>query len=206
MTGKFITFEGPDGSGKSTIIKAVEEFLINEGHDVLRTREPGGNRIAEDIRKIILSTENTMLGARTEALLYVASRAQHFEEKILPALAEGKVILCDRFLDSNLAYQGHARGLGIEAVYEINKFAIGNRLPDLTIFIDVSPKVGLSRVQNSTRKMDRLDLESLEFHEKAYEGYHIIAKKFKDRFVMIDGENPIETVIEDTLQVIKTYL
>ncbi len=206
MTGKFITFEGPDGSGKSTVINAVQEFLKTEGYDILTTREPGGIRISEDIRSVILSKENTMMSARTEALLYAASRAQHLDEKVKPALTEGKIILCDRFVDSSLAYQGYGRGLGIDNVWNINKFAIGETMPDLTIFIDVPPSVGLSRVHKSTRKLDRLDLETLEFHEKVYEGYKIIAKKFEDRFIVIDGENDLDTVIEDTLQVIKTYL
>ena len=206
MTGKFITFEGPDGSGKSTVIKAVEEFLQSEGYNILTTREPGGIRIAEDIRRVILSKENTMMSARAEALLYAASRAQHLAEKVQPALDEGKIILCDRFVDSSLAYQGYGRELGIDEVLSINKFAIGDVLPDLTIFIDIPPHIGLNRVQKSTRKLDRLDLETLEFHEKVYEGYKKVIEKFKDRFVIIDGENPVETVIEDTLQVIKTYL
>ena len=206
MTGKFITFEGPDGSGKSTVIKAVEEFLQSEGYNILTTREPGGIRIAEDIRRVILSKENTMMSARAEALLYAASRAQHLAEKVQPALDEGKIILCDRFVDSSLAYQGYGRELGIDEVWSINKFAIGDVLPDLTIFIDIPPHIGLNRVQKSTRKLDRLDLETLEFHEKVYEGYKKVIEKFKDRFVIIDGENPVETVIEDTLQVIKTYL
>ena len=206
LTGKFITFEGPDGSGKSTVIKAVEEFLQSEGYNILTTREPGGIRIAEDIRRVILSKENTMMSARAEALLYAASRAQHLAEKVQPALDEGKIILCDRFVDSSLAYQGYGRELGIDEVWSINKFAIGDVLPDLTIFIDIPPHIGLNRVQKSTRKLDRLDLETLEFHEKVYEGYKKVIEKFKDRFVIIDGENPVETVIEDTLQVIKTYL
>ncbi len=206
MTGKFITFEGPEGSGKSTVIKAVEEYLLSEGYDIITTREPGGIKIAEDIRDIILSKENTKMGANAEALLFAASRSQHFVEKIIPALEQNKIILCDRFIDSSLAYQGHARGLGIEEVYQINKFAIGNKLPDLTIFIDVPPAVGLKRVFNNTRKVDRLDLETIEFHEKVYEGYKILSKKFENRFVTIDGTNPVETVIEDTIQVLKTYL
>mgnify|MGYP000922923798 CR=1 FL=1 len=206
LTGKFITFEGPEGSGKSTVIKAVVEYLTSEGYDILSTREPGGIRIAEDIRDIILSKDNTMMCARSEALLFAASRAQHLHEKILPGLEENKIILCDRFIDSSLAYQGYARGLGVEEVYQINKFAIGNKLPDLTLFFDVPPKVGLSRVFNNTRDVDRLDLETLEFHEKVYEGYQFLAKKFENRFVIIDGTNPVETVIEDTIQVIKKYL
>jgi len=206
MTGKFITFEGPEGSGKTSVIKAVKEFLVNEGYDILTTREPGGIKIAEDIRDIILNKENTEMNAHTEALLFAAARSQHFNEKIVPALEAGKIIICDRFIDSSLAYQGHARGLGIEDVYQINKFAIGNQLPQLTIFIDVPPKVGLSRVFNNSRKVDRLDLETLAFHEKVYEGYKILAERFEDRFVVVDGQNSVETVVEDTLQIIKTYL
>jgi dTMP kinase len=206
LSGKFITFEGPEGSGKSTVMKAVEAFLQNEGYDILTTREPGGIKIAEDIRDIILSKENTMMSAKAEALLFAASRNQHLEEKIIPALKAGKVILCDRFVDSSLAYQGHARELGVEEVFTINKFAIGETMPDVTIFIDVPPEVGLKRVFTNTRKVDRLDLESVQFHQKVYEGYHLLAERFKDRFVIIDGTNPVETVIEDTLQIIKTYL
>lgn len=205
--GKFITFEGPEGSGKSTVIKGVEEYFISQGYDVLVTREPGGIKISEDIRNIILSKENTEMNARAEALLFAAARSQHFTEKIIPALELDKLILCDRFIDSSLAYQGYARGLGIDEVLSINKFAIGNHFPDVTVFIDVPPSVGLHRVfSNSNRKVDRLDLETLEFHEKVYTGYKILAERFHDRFVNIDGTNSVETVIEDTIQVIKTYL
>jgi dTMP kinase len=206
LTGKFITFEGPEGSGKTSVIKAVKEYLSNEGYDILTTREPGGIKIAEKIRDIILDKENTEMNAHTEALLFAASRSQHFSEKIIPALQEGKIILCDRFIDSSLAYQGHARELGIDEVYQINKFAIGEHMPDLTIFIDVPPEVGLNRVFSNTRKIDRLDLETIEFHQKVYQGYMILANKFVDRFVVVDGTNPVETVIEDTIQIIKTYL
>jgi len=206
LGGKFITFEGPEGSGKSTVIKAVVEFLTSEGYDILSTREPGGIRIAEDIRDIILSKDNTMMSARAEALLFAAARAQHLHEKILPGLEQNKIILCDRFIDSSLAYQGYARGLGVDEVFQINKFAIGDKLPDLTLFIDVPPSVGLSRVFNNTRDVDRLDLETIEFHDKVYEGYKLLAKKFENRFVIIDGTNAVEAVIEDTIQIIKSYL
>ncbi|MBN2604626.1 MAG: dTMP kinase, partial [Bacilli bacterium] len=142
MKGKFITFEGPEGSGKTSVIVAVKKFFEDEGYEIMTTREPGGIRIAEEIRNIILDKNNTEMDAHAEALLFAASRSQHFSEKILPALNENKIILCDRFIDSSLAYQGHARGLGIDNVYNINKFAIGNVLPDITIFIDVPPSVG----------------------------------------------------------------
>jgi len=207
LTGKFITFEGPEGSGKTSVIRAVKDFLVAEGYDILTTREPGGSKIAESIRDIILSKENTEMNAYTEALLFAASRSQHFTEIIVPALKAGKIILCDRFIDSSLAYQGYARELGIENVYAINKFGIGDHMPELTLFIDVPPKVGLKRVfDNHGRKVDRLDLETVEFHEKVYEGYLLLAKQFENRFIIIDGTNPVETVVEDTIQVIKTYL
>ena len=206
MKGKFITFEGPEGSGKSTVIVAVKDFLEKEGYSILTTREPGGIKIAEDIRSIILDKENTEMDAHAEALLFAASRSQHYNEKIRPALDADKIILCDRFIDSSLAYQGHARGLGIDNVYDINKFAIGNNLPELTIFIDVPPELGLKRVFSNTRKVDRLDLETLEFHELVYEGYMLIAKKYDNRFKIVDGTNPVEQVVKDTLKIIKTII
>ena len=206
MKGKFITFEGPEGSGKSTVIVAVKDYLEKEGYSIFTTREPGGSKIAEDIREIILDKENTEMDAHTEAFLYAAARSQHFNEKILPALEADKIILCDRFVDSSLAYQGYARGLGIDNVYEINKFAIGNKLPELTIFFDVPPEVGLKRVFSNTRKVDRLDLESLDFHNLVYKGYMEIAKKYENRFKIVDGTNPVERVIEDTIKIIKTII
>lgn len=207
MAGKFITFEGPEGSGKTSVIKAVKEFLEHEGYDILTTREPGGSKIAEAVRDILLSKENTEMNPRTEALLFAASRAQHLHEIVLPALAEGKVILCDRFIDSSLAYQGYARELGMDEVYAINRFGIDNHLPDVTIFIDVPPAIGLKRVfETQGRKVDRLDLETIEFHQKVYDGYKKLAKTFENRFVVIDGTNSVETVIEDTIQILRTYL
>ena len=206
MNGKFITFEGPEGSGKTSVVIGVVKYLKEEGYNVITTREPGGSKIAEDIRSIILHKDNIEMDAHAEALLFAASRSQHFNEKILPALKENKIVLCDRFIDSSLAYQGHARELGIDLVYEINKFAIGNSLPELTLFIDVPPKVGLERVFTNIRKIDRLDLETLEFHEKVYEGYMIIANKYKERFKVVDGTQPIEKVVEDAIKIIKNIL
>ncbi len=206
MRGKFITFEGPEGSGKTSVIIGVEKYLTEEGFSILTTREPGGIKIAEDIRSIILHKDNIEMDAHAEALLFAASRSQHYHEKIVPALKDNKIILCDRFIDSSLAYQGHARELGIDEVYEINKFAIGDSLPELTLFIDVPPKVGLERVFSNIRKIDRLDLETLQFHEKVYEGYMIIAKKYSDRFKIVDGTQPIEKVIEDAIKIIKNIL
>ena len=182
LNGKFITFEGPEGSGKTSVIKGIKQYFDDNKIDYITTREPGGIRIAEDIRDIILNRDNVEMDARAEALLFAAARGQHLAEKVIPALQEGKIVICDRFIDSSLAYQGHARGLGIDEVYAINKFAIGDVMPDLTIFIDVPPKVGLKRVFDNIRKVDRLDLEDITFHEKVYEGYQLLAERFQNRF------------------------
>lgn len=203
----FITFEGPDGSGKSTVIKKVYEKLSSDGYDIVLTREPGGTPIAEKIRDIILDNSNQAIDARTEALLYAASRRQHLVEKIWPALKEGKIVLCDRFLDSSLAYQGGARNLGIENVLNINLFATENTYPDLTLFFDVSPEIGLSRVSHDKKRVaDRLDNENENFHEKVYSAFKDIVKTYKDRTVIIDASKPLEEVIEATYKVIKTKL
>ena len=203
----FITFEGPDGSGKSTVIKKVYEKLSSDGYDIVLTREPGGTPIAEKIRDIILDNSNQAIDARTEALLYAASRRQHLVEKIWPALKEGKIVLCDRFLDSSLAYQGGARNLGIENVLNINLFATENTYPDLTLFFDVSPEIGLSRVSHDKKRVaDRLDNENENFHEKVYNAFKDIVKTYKDRTVIIDASKPLEEVIEATYKVIKTKL
>ncbi|MEG0284081.1 MAG: dTMP kinase [Erysipelotrichales bacterium] len=205
--GFFIAFEGPDGSGKSTIIKMVADYFEQENIDYCLTREPGGSLIAENIRSIILDPQNKNLKASTEALLYAASRAQHFEEIIKPALDKNAIVLCDRFIDSSLVYQGIARNLGVERVLEINRFAIDDVLPDVTVFFDVDPIVGLERINSSgTREINRLDLESEQFHRKVYEGYHQIIKSDKDRFAIVDASKSIEEVFEATLNAIKGRL
>ena len=206
VKGLFITFEGPEGSGKTSVVKAVVNFLEQKKMNIMTTREPGGIRISEEIREVILKVENTEMDHITEALLYAAARRQHMVEKILPALNEGKVVLCDRFVDSSLAYQGHGRGLGIDTIYTINAYAIENRLPDLTIFIDVPPHIGLNRVFSNGRKVDRLDLESLSFHQKVYEGYQILIQKYPERIKVIDGQKPVDQVIQNALDIIQDFL
>lgn len=201
--GFFITFEGPDGAGKTTIISMVAKEL----KDALLTREPGGIDIAEQIRKVILDRENTAMDSRTEALLYAAARRQHLVEKVKPALEDGKVVLCDRFVDSSLAYQGHARGLGIDEVYSINQFAIGKMMPDLTIYFDIEPELGLQRInKNKGREVNRLDLEHLDFHQKVREGYHMVLERFPNRIVKIDASGEVNDVYSTTMDVIKEYL
>ena len=203
----FITFEGPDGSGKSTVIKAVYEKLLKDNFDVLLTREPGGTPIAEKIRDIILDNSNTALDARTEALLYAASRRQHLVEKIWPALKEGKIVLCDRFIDSSLAYQGGGRNLGVENVLNINLFATENTYPDISLFFDVSPEIGLSRVNSDKKRVaDRLDNENENFHDKVYETFKKIVANNKNRFIVIDASKSLDEVIENTYQILKNKL
>ncbi|MGJ7913636.1 dTMP kinase [Neobacillus sp. LXY-1] len=201
--GTFITFEGPDGAGKTTILGMVAERMEN----TLVTREPGGIDIAEQIRNVILNKENTAMDPRTEALLYAAARRQHLVEKVKPALEQGKVILCDRFVDSSLAYQGYARGLGIEEVWGINQFAIENMMPTFTIYFDIEPALGLQRInKNKAREINRLDLEDLEFHHKVREGYHILIERFPDRMIKVDASRSIHEVYSETLQIVQRKL
>lgn len=199
----FITFEGPDGSGKTSISKIVVERLQKEGYKVMLTREPGGNKIAEQIRNIILDKENTSLDAKAEALLYAASRRQHLIEKVLPAIKRGEIVICDRFIDSSLAYQGGGRNLGVEEILQLNLFATDNIFPDLTLFFDISPEEGLQRLNHDTKRVvDRLDLESEAFHEKVYETFLDLTKRYKDRYVVINARKSIEEVAEATYQAI----
>jgi dTMP kinase len=200
MKGRFFSFEGPDGAGKTTMITKLESFLREKGFDVLSTREPGGVRIAEEIRSIILNPKHTEMDGRTEALLYAAARRQHLLEKIIPAIKAGKIVLCDRFVDSSLAYQGFARGLGIDEILQINQFAIDGYFPSLTIYFDIDPKIGLERIQkNKQREINRLDMESLSFHYKVREGYLKIAERFSDRVIVIDASKPVDEVFAMTI-------
>ena len=200
----FVTIEGPEGSGKTTIGKKIVEKLINDGYEVIYTREPGGIEIAEQIRQVILDVNNTNMDPRTEALLYAASRRQHLIEKIVPAIKDNKIIICDRFVDSSLAYQGHARKLGIDNVYEINKFAIDTLMPDLTLLFDIDPKVGLDRINaNKLREVNRLDLEQLEFHTLVREGFLIIQEREPNRIKRVDANQSIENVFNDAYKLIE---
>ncbi|MEK3988097.1 dTMP kinase [Robertmurraya sp. FSL R5-0851] len=198
--GLFITIEGPEGAGKTTIIGMLETALRERGLKVIVTREPGGIPIAEQIREVILNKENTAMDARTEALLYAAARRQHLVEKVLPHLQEGSIVLCDRFIDSSLAYQGYARGLGIDEVYSINHFAIEGKMPDATFYFDIDPEIGLNRIgQHKGREVNRLDLEEIHFHKKVREGYHLLLNRFKDRILLIDASQSVEQVFQQSL-------
>ena len=206
MSIQFITFEGGEGSGKTTLIKKLVSDLQDSGYKVLQTREPGGSKIAEDIRSVILNVENTKMDYRTEALLYAASRRQHLKEVILPALEKGYLVICDRYLDSSLAYQGYARGLGIDEVYNINLYATAGLLPDLTILIDEEAEVGLKRICANNRDQNRLDLEKIDFHNKVREGYLKVLEKFPNRIVKVNGNQTIDEVYSDVLKVVKERL
>lgn len=199
--GLFITLEGNDGSGKTTIANLVVSQLQELGYDVLYTREPGGIRIAERIRSIILNPEHTEMDPKCEALLYAAARRQHLVEKVLPALENKQIVICDRFIDSSLAYQGSARGLGISEVYELNQFAVDGHMPDLTIFLKVDLETGLARIDARGAK-DRMDQESMDFHLKVAAGYDAVLEKYQDRISVVDAGQDVEQVFQDTMRII----
>lgn len=205
MRGKFITIEGTDGSGKSTQIELLMDYLRKKGADVIFTREPGGTQISEKIREIILDVDNSEMTGITEALLYAAARSQHVEEKIIPALEAGKIIICDRFVDSSIAYQGAARGLGAEKIMGINEAALHGIMPDMTLFFDLSPENGILRKKNE-RALDRLEKEKMDFHEKVYEGYKNLCKKYPERIKPIDADRSIDEVHSEVIEVIDGLL
>ncbi len=194
--GLFITFEGGEGSGKTSIINELIPLLKEKGLQIVTSREPGGVRIAEDIRNIILDPKNVEMCSETEALLFAASRMQHLKEKVIPALEDSKVVICDRYLDSSLVYQGYCRGLGFDKVLQANAFAL-DFLPKLTFFIDVTPEVGLARLKNRSGKIDRLDKECLDFHNKVYDGYIELTKLYPERIVRVDGNRNINDIVSD---------
>ena len=199
----FITIEGPEGSGKTTAVNTAVQELERMGYQIVRTREPGGTSISEQIRNIILDKGNTAMDKRTEALLYAASRRQHLVEKVWPALKEGKIVICDRYLDSSLAYQGGARGLGVDNILEVNSFATEGTFPDLTLLFDIEPELGLARISaNANREVNRLALEKIEFHKKVRNTFLELAKRYPERFVIIDASKSREEVADATLKAI----
>ncbi|MCH5172316.1 MAG: dTMP kinase [Erysipelotrichales bacterium] len=203
----FITFEGPEGSGKTTVSNIIVNRLEKLGYKVIKTREPGGTPIAEAIRNVILDPKNTNLDPRAEALLYAASRRQHLVEKVWPAVSEGKIVICDRFLDSSLAYQGGARNLGVDNILSVNMFATEGTFPDLTLLFDIAPEDGLKRIAaNANREVNRLDLEKIDFHKKVRETFLELAEKYNERFVIVDANRPLEDVVENTWLIIKKKL
>lgn len=202
--GLFIVFEGGEGTGKTTAIDAIYDWITENNFECIKTREPGGIKISEQIRQVILSKDNKEMDPKTEALLYAAARRQHLVEKVIPALNQGVIVLCDRFIDSSLAYQGYARNLGIEEVLSINKFAIGEYMPDISVLFDLDPKIGLARIANNDcREVNRLDIEKLEFHERVREGYDIVYKNNNHRIVKIDANNTKENVINQIKSILR---
>lgn len=203
--GLFITIEGPDGAGKSTQIPFIKRFLEEKGYEVLLTREPGGTIIGEKIRDLILDKGHQEMSDVTEALLYAASRAQHVAELIIPAINEGKIVLCDRFVDSSIAYQGKGRSLGLESVRDINDFATVGLKPDITIFLDIDPEMGLKRVK-ATKELDRLEQEKLDFHRKVYEGYMELIHMYPERIKVISANQSIEEISKEIEIKLKTLI
>ena len=199
--GKFITFEGCDGCGKSTQLKLLSDYLTKNGVPHIFTREPGGGKISEAIREILLNGKNSEMTNECEALLYAASRVQHLSDRVEPALNEGKLVVCDRYVDSSLAYQAYARGLGVDFITKINAYAIENYSPDVTIFIDLSPEDAFQR-KHGADENDRLEQAGMAFHKRVYEGYLEIAKK-ESRVAVIDGKQTPDGVFNDVLKVLK---
>lgn len=200
----FITFEGGEGSGKTSVIREVEAALIKKGYQVLVTREPGGSHVAEQIRQIILDSKNTSMTAATEALLFAASRTQHLEEKVLPALKEGKIVLCDRYVDFSLAYQAYGRDLGFDFISKANNFAM-KHLPDVTFYLDVLPEIGLKRIRKRD-DLNRLDKEEKSFHEKVREGYFKLLSMYPERIVKINANDTIEVSFNEIMKVLDKKL
>ena len=200
--GIIITFEGPDGAGKTTVLEKVLPVLQEKGYDIVTTREPGGVEIAECIRDVILDVKHVAMDSKTELLLYMAARRQHYEEKVLPALEAGKVVLIDRFIDSSVAYQGAGRGLDKEIIAKLNDFSTDGRKPDLTLYFDVESEIGLVRIaKNADREVNRLDLEKLDMHKRVRQGYLDLAQT-EERIVTIDASRELEQVVAEATHVI----
>lgn len=205
MNGKFIVFEGPDGSGKTTILNNVNEILISKGYKTNLLREPGGTFISEKIRDIIIDNENINMDAKTEALLFAASRAQLVSEKIKPLIDAGEIILCDRFVLSSLTYQGVGRGLGIDEIKAINDFATGGLKADLTVFFNIDYKEALIR-KRANFTADRLENEEFDFHKKIFDAYLDMAKLYQDEICEIDASKSIDEVSKSALDLILNIL
>jgi len=202
--GVFISLEGPEGAGKTSVLEALLPQLKEMGYELLTTREPGGVAISEKIREVILDKSHTQMDSKTELLLYIASRRQHLAEKVLPALERGTWVLQDRFIDSSVAYQGYGRGLAVDDVEWLNQFATDGLKPDLTLYFDIDVKEGLARIaRDQEREVNRLDLEGLDLHERVRQGYLAILEKEPERVVKIDASQPLEQVVADSLAVIK---
>ncbi|QSE77226.1 dTMP kinase [Lactococcus taiwanensis] len=204
MNGILISLEGPDGAGKTTVLKEILPEIKKMKRDIISTREPGGVRLAEEIRQLILDPKNTEIDSKTEMLLFAAARRLHMQEKMLPALKAGKVVIVDRFIDSSVAYQGYGRELGVEVVDWLNNFATDGLEPDLTLYFDIDTDVALDRIMsNRADEVNRLDLERAEMHRKVRQGYLKMVEKEPQRYVTIDASQSVEKVVSDTIEAIK---
>ena len=201
--GLFITLEGSDGSGKSTQLKRIESFLKEKGFNTVVTREPGGTIISEKIRELVLDKNHSEMDGKTEALLYAAARAQHVAEIIKPALERGDIVICDRFIDSSIVYQGYGRKLG-EQVDMINQFAISGHMPDITFLFKINPEMGKSRIK--TRNRDRLECEQMEFYREVFKGYIELEKRYPDRIIGIDASRSIREIHAEIRERLEVFL
>ena len=202
MKGKFITLEGCEGAGKSTQLNLLKEYFDKNGVEYISTREPGGTPVAEKIRAVILDVDNKGMADECEALLYAASRAEHLKNKVIPAMKEGKIVLCDRFIDSSFAYQVYARGLDFSVVEKANFYAIENCMPNVTLFLDIAPKAAFAR-KGGADKTDRIEQEGLAFHQRVYEGYVDLARRYPERIVRIDASGSADEIFERILTVLR---
>ena len=205
MSGLFITMEGTDGSGKTTQSELLRDYLEEKGFSVLCTREPGGNQISEKIRDIIIDTDNKKMNPRTEALLYAAARAEIVSEVIIPTLKKGDIVICDRFVDSSVAYQGEGRKLGGEVISELNLFATDGLEPDVTFFLKIDPEMGIERKKRQ-ESLDRIESEKIYFHKKVFYGYISLAEKFSERIKIIDASADINTIHQNITAYIEELL
>lgn len=204
--GLFISCEGGEGTGKTTLINRLEQVLLSRGYHVMKTREPGGSRLGDEIRKLLLHRDLSIpISHQTELLLFLAARAQNLEETIRPALKEGKIVLCDRFNDSTVAYQGYARGLGVDAVQHLCDQVCAGTVPDLTYFLDVDPQEGLMRTKRSSKdsagagQVDRIEAEKLEFHQRVRAGLQELSKRYPERIFRLNAHEPLEAVFAAAL-------
>lgn len=204
--GCLIVCDGNNGAGKSSVIRAIEEFLISHHHKVLVTREPGGTRIGEKIRSVVLDPETPELCDTTELLLFAAARAQHLKEKIIPAIEAGTIVVCDRFTPATIAFQHYGRGIPLDLVRSINSFALEGFTPDLNIILDVDPEVGMQRVTSRGEGLDRMEMQKLEFLARAREGFLLQAQASPETFVVVDASQPFEDVSGDVLAVVSALL
>ena len=202
MRGKFITFEGCDGCGKSTQLKLLSDYLTQNGIEHIFTREPGGGKISESIREILLNGKNAEMTDECEALLYAAARMQHLADRVEPALAQGKLVVCDRYVDSSLAYQAYARGLGLDFIQKINARALEKYPPDVTVFIDLTPEDAFKR-KHGADENDRLEQAGMAFHKRVYEGYKAVEKAYPNRVVAVDGKQTPQQIFAQVLQILK---